>query len=167
MRELEDRKARDGRMKKTLESQARRIKRREELEVMSKMSKNKVKQIKEVQGNKYMHNVLENDYQQRVVIPEIVRQKAILDEQKLAYKKNYAAIQQQRDAYSQVMVKSSENRRAGSNRSRMTLDSSVMIKDSQLDGPVIKSQSQIRKKTQPSSVRSSSAIEGKKDRYNS
>ena len=49
----------------------------------------RVKSIRKVNGNKYMHKKLEDEYQKNVVLPEIAREKAILEEKKAAYKKNY------------------------------------------------------------------------------
>ena len=56
---------------------------------MTRLSKKKVKEIKTIQGDKYMHEDLEKNFQLNVVIPEIAHQKAILDEQKEQYRKNY------------------------------------------------------------------------------
>ena len=49
-------------MRKVLEMQERRIKRKKELEAMSKVSRKKVQKIHESQGNKYMHKVIEDKY---------------------------------------------------------------------------------------------------------
>ena len=68
-----------------------------------------------------MHEDLEKNFQLNVVIPEIARQKAILDEQKEQYRKNYE-IQRQRNAYSQAMAKANVIRRVGSNRSGLEQD---------------------------------------------
>ena len=100
--------------------QERRIKRKKELEAMSKVSRKKVQKIHESQGNKYMHKVIEDKYQNDIVLPEIARQKAIFDENKNTYKKNYEAIQRQRNAYSVAMAKAGDIRRVGTNRSALS-----------------------------------------------
>ena len=73
MKELEEKKEKEARLKKVLESQSRRIQRKEELEEMRKFSIDRVKDIKKKQGGKYMHDVLEDKYQHEVVLPEIAR----------------------------------------------------------------------------------------------
>jgi len=93
MRELEETKKKEERMRKVLETQTRRLKRKEELEQMSKLSKSKVKKIRAVQGNRYAHEVLEQDYKRTVELPEIERQKQILEEQRMQHKSKYEAIQ--------------------------------------------------------------------------
>ena len=60
-------------MRKVLEMQERRIKRKEGVEEMARLSRKKVKKIKEVQGNKYAHEDLEKNFELNVVLPEIAR----------------------------------------------------------------------------------------------
>jgi len=84
---------------------------------MDKLSKQKLKKIKEVQGNKYMHNVLEEQFQTNVVLPEIARQKQIVDEQREQLRKQYEEIQKQRRAYSKALSVASDVRKGGSRRS--------------------------------------------------
>ena len=86
-RELEDNKAKAERLRKLLEQQDRRIKRKEELEEMKRVSKEKVKKLKEQNGNVYKYQVMEDDYHKNVVMPEIERQKQLVDEQREKHRK--------------------------------------------------------------------------------
>ena len=72
----------------------------------------RVKSIRKGQGKKYMHKVLEDEYQKNIVLPEIAREKAILEDKKAVYQKNYD-IQKQRNAYSQAMAKAGQVRSRG------------------------------------------------------
>ena len=80
------------RLRKLLEQQDRRLKRKEELEEMRRVSKEKVKKIKESQGNLYAHQIFEDNYNKNVVLSEIERQQQILDEQREKHKKQYEEI---------------------------------------------------------------------------
>ena len=55
---------------------------------------------------------MEDEYQKNVVMPEIARERAALDERKALYQKNYE-IQKQRNAYSQAMAKAGQARSRG------------------------------------------------------
>ena len=97
-------------MKRTLELQDRRLKAKEELRAKNLVLKSRPLPIDEVKEKEAKQS--RND----VLIEQIAQQKKALDEQRLAYKKNYDAIQKQRDAYSNAMNKANEVRRGGSIR---------------------------------------------------
>ena len=60
-------------MAKVLAQQEARLKRKEDIDAMNLITKKTLKGIKQVQGNRYAHQVLEDKYQTDVVLPEIAR----------------------------------------------------------------------------------------------
>ena len=69
-------------MRKVMESQDKRAKRQAEADAQRRYTSQRVKDIRKLQGDRYAHEILENDYQQNIEFPEIVRQKALLEEKR-------------------------------------------------------------------------------------
>ena len=64
------------------------MKRQAERLELEQASKRRVKSIKKTTG-KYKYQVMEDEYQKNVVLPEIERERATLEERKALYQKNY------------------------------------------------------------------------------
>ena len=62
--------------------QEKRSQSKKDEEEKNALTKNKLKTIKAAQGNRYAYKVLEKDFEENVVLPEIARQRQILEEKK-------------------------------------------------------------------------------------
>lgn len=76
------RQERKDRLAALLLQQERRQRQRQDDQAKHVQTQNKLKTIKAVQGNRYAYKILEKEFEENVVLPEIARQKQILEDKK-------------------------------------------------------------------------------------
>ena len=123
---MEEKRLREERHQKALEQQEKRLKRKAELAAAEQENKRKLKVIKEIQGNKYQHNILEREFKENVQDYEEARQQKLIAERKDKLKKQYAEISKQRQVYAKVMKKATQQR-----------ESAVSLYDQSRDAPYL------------------------------